>query len=67
MRTEPPQRRLLDFRLVSQAVKAAKYSGFVPVKNEDFRKWQDKNMSGGDFFVSSDVKWVDSNVDHIAL
>lgn len=34
------------------------FSGFVPVYNRDFRRWQNKNHSGGDFIVYSDVKWT---------
>ncbi|GGP26710.1 DUF6402 family protein [Silvimonas amylolytica] len=33
------------------------FPGFVPVFNIDFRRWQDKHHSGGDFLVYSDVKW----------
>lgn len=36
---------------------AKKWSGFVPVFNNDFRDWQDKHHSGGDFIVFSDVMW----------
>ncbi|WP_410318879.1 DUF6402 family protein, partial [Klebsiella variicola] len=25
------------------------FSGFVPVFNSDFRKWQDKHNTGGDY------------------
>ncbi|EMH4161411.1 hypothetical protein RJ498_000615 [Pluralibacter gergoviae] len=38
---------------------ARKYSGFVPVFNSDFRKWQSKHNTGGDFIVFSDVYWAD--------
>lgn len=34
------------------------FPGFVPVYNRDFRRWQDKHHSGGDFVVYSDVKWT---------
>lgn len=37
---------------------ARKWSGFVPVFNRDFRDWQDKHNSGGDFIVFSDVLWL---------
>ncbi|MCA6951813.1 DUF6402 family protein [Pectobacterium polaris] len=37
---------------------AREYSGFVPVWNSDFREWQDKHNSGGDFIVFSDVFWT---------
>ncbi|WP_416308861.1 DUF6402 family protein [Raoultella ornithinolytica] len=36
------------------------YSGFVPVFNSDFRRWQKKHGVGGDFIVPSDVLWMDS-------
>jgi len=35
-----------------------KYGGFVPVRNNDFYRWQDKHGTGGDFFVFSDVLWL---------
>lgn len=34
------------------------FSGFVPVFNKDFRKWQEKHDSGGDYIVFSDVLWI---------
>ena len=34
------------------------WSGFVPVYNRDFRDWQDKHNTGGDFIVFSDVLWL---------
>lgn len=34
------------------------FSGFVPVFNKDFRKWQKKNDSGGDYIIFSDVLWI---------
>lgn len=37
---------------------ARNWSGFVPVYNRDFRDWQDKHNSGGDFIVFSDVLWL---------
>lgn len=62
----------LDYRAnqltpLGWAANYAKYRGFVPVSNEDFRRWQKKHNSGGDFFVFSDVKWMPSNVAHIPL
>ena len=36
---------------------ARRWSGFVPVFNDDFRAWQDKHNRGGDFIVFSDVIW----------
>lgn len=38
---------------------AREYSGFVTVFNSDFRKWQRKHNSGGDFIVFSDVYWTE--------
>ncbi|CDG18780.1 DUF6402 family protein [Xenorhabdus doucetiae] len=35
------------------------YRGYVPVFNQDFRKWQDIHNEGGDFVVFSDVYWTD--------
>ena len=37
---------------------ARAWSGFVPVYNRDFRDWQDKHNTGGDFIVFSDVLWL---------
>ncbi|HID4044945.1 hypothetical protein B5M10_10130 [Pluralibacter gergoviae] len=37
---------------------ARQFSGFVPVFNADFRKWQKKHNSGGDFIVFSDIYWT---------
>ncbi|MBS0971404.1 hypothetical protein JK232_21195 [Nissabacter archeti] len=34
------------------------FSGSVPVFNYNFREWQSKNNSGGDFIVLSDVLWL---------
>ncbi|MDY0928582.1 DUF6402 family protein [Enterobacter sp. CFBP8995] len=39
---------------------AREFSGFVPVFNKDFRRWQDKHNSGGDFIILSDVLWMDA-------
>ncbi|WP_199031685.1 DUF6402 family protein [Ralstonia sp. ASV6] len=36
---------------------AARYPGFVPVFNGDFRRWREAHNSGGDFLVFSDVRW----------
>ena len=37
---------------------ARNWSGFIPVFNSDFRNWQDKHNTGGDFIVFSDVLWL---------
>lgn len=34
------------------------FAGFVPVKNADFGRWRDKNKTGGDYYVFSDIYWV---------
>ena len=34
------------------------FSGFVPVFNSDFREWQKKHNSGGDYIVFSDLLWI---------
>jgi len=34
------------------------YSGFVPVFNKDFRAWQRKHKTGGDFIILSDILWM---------
>nr|WP_221765754.1 DUF6402 family protein [Enterobacter cloacae] len=36
------------------------FSGFVSVFNKDFRKWQEKPDSDGDYIVFSDVLWISS-------
>ena len=41
------------------------YPGFVPARNEDFRNWQKHRNEGGDFFVFSDVMWMEPNVEHV--
>jgi len=61
------KRETLDYRSSSHASNAERYPGFVALKNGDFRRWQDKNGKGGDFFVFSDISWVNSHVDHIVL
>ncbi|HHW3967013.1 DUF6402 family protein [Klebsiella pneumoniae] len=38
---------------------ARQFSGFVPVFNADFLKWQKKHNSGGDFIIFSDVYWTE--------
>ncbi|MDR2924534.1 MAG: DUF6402 family protein [Azoarcus sp.] len=43
------------------------YAGFVPVENDDFRRWQDTKNEGGDFFVFSDVFWARPNVAEIII
>ena len=54
---------------VAEAMKMlySKYNGFVPVYNQDFRDWQNKNKTGGDFFVFSDVHWVVPNVKEVVI
>lgn len=34
------------------------FPGFVPVFNSDFRKWQKKHNTGGDYIVFSDLLWM---------
>ncbi|MCH9423775.1 DUF6402 family protein [Klebsiella quasipneumoniae] len=34
------------------------FSGFVPIFNSDFRKWQNKHGTGGDYMVFSDLLWM---------
>jgi hypothetical protein len=52
----------IPMRVAAALLLAARYPGFVPVDNGDFRKYQDKINKGGDYFVFSDVYWVRSNV-----
>ncbi|NPE60182.1 hypothetical protein HLB27_07745 [Dickeya dadantii] len=41
-----------------------KYPGFYPIWNSDFRRWQERNNSGGDFIVFSDVFWFPPSKDN---
>lgn len=43
------------------------FHGFVPVRNKDFRRWQDHHNSGCDFYVFSDVYWAKPNVAKIEI
>lgn len=45
------------------------FMGFVPMFNGDFRRWQKKHGTGGDYIVYSDVKWMDppANLRSISL
>ncbi|RZT29582.1 DUF6402 family protein [Cupriavidus agavae] len=52
----------LPFRLRSLT-----FAGFVPVRNADFRRWQNVRNEGGDFFVFSDIHWADPRINHVAL
>jgi hypothetical protein len=44
---------------------ARTFPGFVPARNEDFRRWQSLRNEGSDFFVFSDVMWLPPNVEHV--
>ncbi|MEA9983608.1 DUF6402 family protein, partial [Herbaspirillum sp. RTI4] len=37
------------------------YPGYVAASNQNFRDWQNKHKSGGDFIIYSDVFWFDSD------
>ena len=66
--TDPsPSPAEIDRWLAGMLANYAMFNGFVPVHNSDFRDWQRKHRTGGDFFVFSDVKWVQPNVDHVVL
>jgi hypothetical protein len=41
-----------------------KYNGYVPVINDNFRKWQKKHNEGGDFIVFSDILWMNPLPQH---
>ena len=49
------------------ALRAARFPGFVPTKNVDFRRWQKARNEGGDFYVFSDILWVQPHIDHVPL
>ena len=36
-----------------------RYKGYVPIFNDDFRRWQNTHNEGGDYIAFSDVYWVD--------
>ncbi|WP_269430370.1 DUF6402 family protein [Leclercia adecarboxylata] len=38
---------------------ARDFTGIVPVLNADFRTWQAKHNTGGDYIMLSDVLWVE--------
>jgi hypothetical protein len=57
----------LPARIAAALLLQQNYAGFVPVANKDFRDWQDKKSEGGDFFVFSDVHWVEPNVTEIII
>ncbi|MBY4951461.1 DUF6402 family protein [Pantoea sp. DY-17] len=35
------------------------FSGYCPVFNHDFRRWQKKHRTGGDYIILSDVFWTE--------
>ncbi|WP_019450392.1 DUF6402 family protein [Cupriavidus sp. BIS7] len=49
------------------ALRAARFAGFVPARNVDFRRWQHARNEGGDFYVFSDVLWLEPHIDHVPL
>jgi hypothetical protein len=56
-----------EFRVTPNNLLREKFNGFVFVQNHDFRRWQKKNNSGGDFFVFSDVMWIEPNIEYVIL
>lgn len=48
-------------------LRAARFPGFVPVRNDDFRRWQQARNEGGDFYVFSDILWFDPHINHVYL
>ena len=54
--------------LATQPVlRSRKFPGFVPLYNDDFRRWQRAHNAGGDFVVYSDIKWYRGNFPVIDL
>ncbi|WP_227458158.1 DUF6402 family protein [Cupriavidus pauculus] len=47
--------------------RALKFPDFVPVKNSDFRRWQGARNEGADFYVFSDIMWMEPQVDYITI
>lgn len=56
-----------DYLTATMLRRALIYPGFVPVANHDFYRWRSRHHSGGDFFVFSDVHWVDPALKIILL
>jgi len=48
----------VDYLLATFLRRSVVYHGFVQLRNTDFSRWQKANGTGGDFFVFSDVLWV---------
>jgi hypothetical protein len=46
---------------------AIRYPGFIKITNGDFRRFQTKYSTGGDFYVFTDIKWLTPNVQEIGL
>jgi len=47
--------------------RAARFPGFVPLRNVDFRRWQQARNEGGDFYVFSDILWIEPHINHVPL
>ncbi|MGA0571398.1 DUF6402 family protein [Variovorax sp. VNK109] len=57
-----------DFALLtSPGQLSTKFPGFVPVYNDDFRRWQAHHKTGSDFVVYSDVTWTTRDLQPILI
>ena len=56
---------MATYRATQFAALANIFPGFVPAHNADFRRWQKQRNKGGDFFVFSDVMWMQPNVEYV--
>jgi hypothetical protein len=56
---------MITYRVTQLAALAKVFPSFVPARNGDFKRWQKQRNEGGDFFVFSDVKWVQPNVEYV--
>lgn len=48
-------------------LRAIRFPGFVQATNLDFRRWQHGRNEGGDFYVFSDVLWVETPRKYVEL
>jgi len=59
--------QMATYAALPPRVKAMQFPGFVPARNIDFRRWQATRNEGGDFYIYSDILWMEPNVNYIAL
>ena len=59
------KREMLLYKAVPLPLLSRNFPGFVPARNEDFRRWQNQRNEGGDFYVFSDVMWLAPQVEYV--